>query len=240
MVGNIAQKKEERGGTSVDWLAVLTDGPGMQARWQDQPSDFFSRDAFVREDARPDAHFYGQPRFVQHIDDTAIEIVKATYGRFLQEGMRVLDLMSSWQSHLPDGLALDRCVGLGLNDKELKRNPQLSEICVQDLNASPVLPYDNDAFDAVVNTVSVEYLVNPQAVFQEVARVLRPQGYFLVAFSNRWFAPKAVKVWKEIHEFERMGMVLELFLRTGGFTNLQTYSMRGLPRPHNDRREIPQ
>jgi SAM-dependent methyltransferase/FKBP-type peptidyl-prolyl cis-trans isomerase 2 len=235
LIGNITPKSTERGGTSVDWLAVLADGPGMQARWQDEPSSFFSHGAFTREDPGPDAHFYQKPRFVQHLDDTAIEVIKATYGRFLKDGMQVLDLMSSWQSHLPDDLKLGRLTGLGLNEKELRRNPLLGEAVVQDLNQSVNLPFENESFDAVLNTVSIEYLVDPLRIFKEVQRVLRPGGYFLVSFSNRWFEKKSVKIWKEIHEFERMGMVLEMFLRTEGFTNLQTYSMRGLPRPHNDK-----
>lgn len=235
LIGNITQKGAERGGTSIDWLAALTDGPGMQARWQNEPSNFFKQNAFAREDSEPDTHFYQKPRFVQHIDDTAIEVVKATYDRFLKDGMQVLDLMSSWQSHLSGGPKLGRVVGLGLNEKELRRNPSLSEWVVQDLNQSSVLPFESGTFDVVINTVSVEYLVDPLAVFNDVLRVLRTGGYFLVSFSNRWFEKKAVRIWKEIHEFERMGMVLELFLRTQGFTDLQTYSMRGLPRPRNDK-----
>ncbi len=235
LIGNIAPKSVERGGTSVDWPALMTEGSGMQARWRDEPSSFFSHDAFTREDSEPDTRFYQNPRFVQHIDDTAIEVVKATYGRFLQDGMQVLDLMSSWQSHLPENLKLGRVAGLGLNEKELRRNPSLSEWVVQDLNQSVTLPFENSSFDAVVNTVSIEYLVDPLTVFEQVLRVLRPGGYFLVSFSNRWFEDKVVKIWKEIHEFERMGLVLELFMRAEGFTNLQTYSMRGLPRPHSDK-----
>ena len=235
LIGKIDPKRAERGGTSVDWPALMTEGPGMQARWRNLPSDFFGHEAFGRKDSDPDRHFYREPRFVQHLDDTAIEIVKATYGRFLEDGMQVLDLMSSWQSHLPDSLRLDRIAGLGLNEKELRRNPQLSDVYVQDLNQSHELPFENGSFDAVINTVSIEYLMDPLSVFGEVARVLRNGGYFLVSFSNRWFETKAVKVWKEIHSFERMGMVLEMFLRSGGFNNLQTYSMRGLPRPKNDK-----
>lgn len=235
LIGNITSKRSERGGTSVDWLALLTDGPGMQARWRNEPSSFFGQDAFRREDSEPDARFYRDPRFVQHLDDTAIDIVASTYSRFLQDGMHVLDLMSSWQSHLSDGLKLDRLTGLGLNEKELRRNPRLSEAVVQDLNQSVNLPFENASFDAVLNTASIEYLVNPLVIFKEVRRVLRSGGYFLVSFSNRWFEKKSVKIWKEIHEFERMGMVLEMFLRTQGFINIQTYSMRGLPRPHNDK-----
>ena len=106
---------------------------------------------------------------------------------------------------------------------------------VQDLNLNSRLPFDSNRFDAVVCTVSVEYLVDPLAVFAELARILLPDGYFILTFSNRWFPTKAIKIWKELHEFERMGLVLEYFIRSGDFKNLQTYSLRGLPRPNDDK-----
>jgi len=96
VVGKVGAKAIERGGSSVDWMEVLTNGPGMQARWQDSQSDYFFPGAFTRDDETPDALFYGKPRYVQHIDTTAIEMVKNTYGRFLKDDMQVLDLMSSW------------------------------------------------------------------------------------------------------------------------------------------------
>ena len=235
VVGKVASKRTERGGTSIDWMEALTHGPGMQARWQNQKTDYFSDGAFGRDDNQPDATFYRKPRFVYHIDDTACEMVRNTYGRFLTDGMQVLDLMSSWQSHIPANLHLDRLVGLGLSEDELKSNSQLSDFAVHDLNTDPALPFESNTFDAVVNTVSVEYLTNPLAIFKEVSRILRPDGFFIVTFSNRWFPTKAIKIWPRLHEFERMGMVLEYFLRFGEFKDLQTYSIRGLPRPHNDK-----
>ena len=235
VVGKVENKATERGGSSVDWMDVLTTGPGMQARWQGQQTNFLSAEAFARDDETPDTLFYNEPRLVQHIDDTAIEMIKNTYGRFLKDDMDVLDLMSSWQSHLPEIQMFNRLAGLGLNERELKKNSRLSEHTVQDLNLSPGLPFESDSFDAVICTVSVEYLTNPLAVFEEVARVLRNDGYFTVIFSNRWFPTKAIRIWKELHEFERMGMVLEYFIRSGGFMNLHTYSFRGLPRPHDDK-----
>jgi FKBP-type peptidyl-prolyl cis-trans isomerase 2 len=235
VIGKVGLKRAERGGTRIDWLETLTSGPGMQARWQDQQTDYFSDRAFERDDEQPDEDFYQNPRLVHHIDETAREMVRNTYGRFLADGMHVLDLMSSWQSHIPAGLHLSRLVGLGLNRNELEKNPQLSEFVVYDLNADTSLPFDSNTFDTVINTASVEYLTDPLAIFREVNRVLRPGGYFIVTFSNRWFPTKAIKIWRELHEFERMGVVLEYFLRTGGFRDLQTYSIRGLPRPHDDK-----
>jgi FKBP-type peptidyl-prolyl cis-trans isomerase 2 len=235
IIGKVESKETERGGSSVDWMEKLTTGPGMQARWQNQQTDFLSLEAFRRDDETPDTLFYEEPRLVKHIDETAMDMVRNTYGRFLKDGMDVLDLMGSWQSHLPDGLKLNRLAGLGLNGPELEMNSRLDEQVVQDLNLNPGLPFESASFDAVICTVSVEYLIEPLAVFEEVNRVLRNDGYFIVAFSNRWFPTKAIKIWKELHEFERMGMVLEYFIRSGGFKNLQTYSFRGLPRPHDDK-----
>ncbi|MEJ2099836.1 MAG: methyltransferase domain-containing protein, partial [Desulfobacterales bacterium] len=112
---------------------------------------------------------------------------------------------------------------------------QLSDFVVYDLNADTTLPFESNTFDAVVNTASVEYLTDPLAVFREVSRILKPEGHFIITFSNRWFPTKAIRIWQELHEFERMGLVLEYFLRAGGFTDLQTHSIRGLPRPHADK-----
>jgi SAM-dependent methyltransferase len=68
-----------------------------------------------------------------------------------------------------------------------------------------------------------------------VGRVLKPGGTFVVTFSNRWFPPKVIRVWERIHEFERVGLVMEYFMRSGAYSDLGTYSMRGLPRPRDDK-----
>jgi SAM-dependent methyltransferase len=149
--------------------------------------------------------------------------------------MRVLDLMSSWQSHLPDDFELRQLSGLGLNATEMEKNPRLSDHIVHDLNQTPRLPYADASYDLVVCTVSVEYLVRPFEVFSEVARVLRPGGVFATVFSNRWFPTKAVRIWSELHEFERMGLVLEYFRNAHLFNDLHSYSIRGLARPSDDK-----
>jgi SAM-dependent methyltransferase len=149
--------------------------------------------------------------------------------------MRVLDLMSSWQSHIPDNVYLKELTGLGLNREELERNDLLCKWFVHDLNLYPILPFKNNEFDAAICTVSIEYIIYPDDIFHEFSRILRPGGVLIIAFSNRWFPPKAIQIWKDLHEFERMGLVLEYFERSGKFENLETYSLRGLPRPWDDK-----
>jgi len=235
VVREIQQKRGEKGGECLDWLDILTTGPGIQARRPGLPTDFFADAPFHREDDGRDDSFYAQPRLVSHVDTRAQAAIAALYGRLLKPGSAVLDLMSSWQSHLPSGLGLERLVGLGLNEEELNQNPRLTERLVHDLNQDPRLPFPEGQFDAVICNLSVEYLVRPFEVFGEVARVLKPGGLFIQTFSSRWFPPKVVKIWTELHEFERVGLVLEYFLRSGAFGNLKTFSSRGWPRPQNDR-----
>jgi FKBP-type peptidyl-prolyl cis-trans isomerase 2 len=234
-IGSIGVKPYERGGALNHWGEIITQGVGMQARWQDHATHFFEDTPFARKDESPDQHFYAKPRLVHHLDDMAIDVVRQLYARFLHKKMRVLDLMSSWRSHLPNGFELRQLSGLGLNGAELEKNPRLSDHIVHDLNQHPRLPYADASYDLVVCTVSVEYLVRPFEVFAEVARILRPGGIFATVFSNRWFPTKAVRIWTELHEFERMGLVLEYFRKDRWFNDLHTYSVRGLARPADDK-----
>lgn len=234
-VRDLRPKFEERGGTSVDWLEETLAGPGMQARVDGRPTDFFSGRPFEREDERDDREFYRAPRLVQHLDAEARRVVSELYGRLVAPGAAVLDLMGSWTSHLPASLAPGSLTVLGLNGEELAANPRATARVVHDLNRSPRMPFPDAAFDAVLCTVSIEYLTRPFEVFAEVARVLRPGGVFAATFSNRWFPPKAIRLWAELHEFERPGLVLEYFLESGQYRGLETFSMRGLPRPEDDK-----
>lgn len=231
----IASKPVDRGGTLIDWTECLSDGPGIQARWRSQATDFFTGNPFARQDETPDATFYASPRLVNHLDTTAIEHIRELYGKLLRPGSRVLDLMSSWTSHLPENLSLRQVSGLGMNAHELQQNGALTDYRVHDLNQNPLIPYSDQQYDAVICSASIEYLTRPQAVFNELARVLRPGGLLAISFSNRWFAPKTIQLWPHLHEFERVGLVAELFLQNGQFENLNTLSIRGFPRPDDDK-----
>jgi SAM-dependent methyltransferase len=235
IVHNTVLKPYDRGGECSLLMECLGDGPGMQVRANGRPTDFCSKEAFLREDETEDAVFYKNPRLVNHIDDKAIETITELYGSFISPGMDVLDLMSAWRSHVPQNSGLKSLVGLGMNAEEMAKNPQLTGFKVHDLNADSRLPFDDNSFDLAICTVSVEYLIHPEAVFENVARVLRPGGTFVLTFSNRWFPPKVIRVWPSLHEFERMGLVLEYFYQSQKYYDLNTLSSKGWPRPESDK-----
>jgi SAM-dependent methyltransferase len=193
-------------------------------------------DAFSRLDESDDIVFYARDRFVSHLDTVALATVEKIIGELVtEERPVVLDLMAGWDSHLPADLQPDRVVGLGLNENELKNNPALTERLRRDLNRDPLLPFPAGTFDAVLNTVSVDYLTRPLEVFQEVNRVLKPGGVFIVLFSNRLFPQKAVKLWRESSEEERILLVQDFFKGAGGFEPTRIFVSRGKPRPAADR-----
>ncbi len=150
-------------------------------------------DPFSRIDPSDDARFYSVARKVVHIEPGAIEVLRTVYAGLFPPGGAVLDLMSSWRSHLPEGLG--RVVGLGMNAEEMVANPQLDEHLVHDLNRDPRLPFPDESFAAAACAVSVQYLLHPIEVFAEVRRVLEPGGPVVVSFSNRCFPTKAVAIW---------------------------------------------
>jgi SAM-dependent methyltransferase len=186
----------------------------------DLPPEFFAR---LDED--DDARFYAMPRLVTHIDDAAIAAVGALYEE-LGLGGEVLDLMGSWVSHFRS--KPDRLTVLGMNPEELAANPMADVAVCHDLNAEPVVPFDDRSFDAVVCCVSIDYLSHPLDVFGDVARVLRPGGLFVTTFSNRLFPTKAVRGWLYATDAQRCDIVRRYFAAGGGFDE-----------PHVERRTPP-
>ena len=175
--------------------------------------------AFDKVDPTPDAEFYDFPRFVTHIDDGAIAAVTRVYRETLPAGGSVLDLMSSWVSHLPDDVAYAEVVGHGMNAEELAGNPQLSRWFVQDLNIDPTLDLGDGTLDGACLCVSVQYLQRPVEVFRDVRRVLRPGAPFVVSFSNRCFPTKAVAIWQAFSGPDQQRLV-GAYLRAAGFSRV--------------------
>ena len=95
---------------------------------------------FAKEDTSDDSLFYEIPRLVTHIDDNACMVLKGYYRSLLKDGDSVLDLMSSWVSHLPEDINYSKVSAQGMNKVELEANPQLTDFIVQNLNTNQVLP----------------------------------------------------------------------------------------------------
>ena len=184
-----------------------------------------SRDAFARIDEGDDGLFYAPPRLVTHIDAAATAALTEFYRELLTPGAGVLDLMSSWVSHLPPEIALGEVVGHGMNAEELAANARLTRWWTQDLNRDPSLPLDDAAFDAALCCVGAQYLRRPFEVFAEVRRVLRGGAPFVVSFSNRCFPTKAVAVWRASDTAGHARLV-RLYLERSGFTDVQSRLLR--------------
>jgi SAM-dependent methyltransferase len=172
---------------------------------------------------------------VSHLDSRCSSLIAALYADRLPRHAKVLDLMSSCETHLPRERSDLDVSGLGLNADEMAANKALDAFVVHDLNSDPALPFDDAVFDAVICTASVEYLVRPFEVFREIARVSKPGAAVMISFSDRWFPPKAISLWSEIHPFERMAVVLDYFRESGLYNKLYTETVRGYPRPGGDR-----
>ena len=176
---------------------------------------------FQRMDESDDPLFYQQPRLLVHIDDEAIAVVGEILRKYVPPGSAVLDLLSSWRSHWPKGHPKSKMVGLGLNAVEMEDNPDLDEHVIHDVNQDPVLPFDDESFDAVVITVSMQYLVHPVDVFRQVNRVLRPGGVFLANYSNRMFQTKAVRIWTMCSDEVRASLIATYLDEAGNYTDVE-------------------
>ena len=176
---------------------------------------------FSRLDESPDALFYTEPRFVTHIDDAAIAAVTQLYCEYLPPGGGILDLMSSWISHLPSEAAYREVVGIGMNAEELAANPRLTTGMVWDLNQTPRLPFGDARFDGATICVSVDYLTRPIEVFRDCGRVLRPGAPLVITFSNRCFPTKVIAAWRILDDHGHQELVARYFAEAGNWSDVE-------------------
>ena len=165
-----------------------------------------------------DINFYDYPRFVTHVDNSFIDRLTNLYRERLKPNSRILDLMSSWVSHLPADVEYAHVEGHGMNAEELAKNPQLDHYFIQNLNQQPKLPLQDAEFDAVLIAVSIQYLQYPEAVLSEIYRILKPEGITIISFSNRMFYQKAIAAWREGTDTDRVNLVQKYFQSVDGFS----------------------
>jgi len=181
-------------------------------------------DAFTKLDPEDDEIFYEPLRLVHHIDDGAIAALTGFYRKVLPAGGVLLDLMSSWVSHLPPEIEYAAMIGHGMNKAELEANPRLSRWFIQNLNRDTRLPLADASVDAAMICVSIQYLQQPVAVLSDLARVLRPGGSLVISFSNRCFWTKAVAIWRMLDD-EGHAQLVGHYLRHAGFRQIETHRL---------------
>ena len=166
-------------------------------------------------DASDDALFYSEPRFVHHLDAGFRARLTQLYRDRIPPCADVLDLMSSWVSHLPEDIRYDQVIGHGLNDEELASNPRLDRHWVQNLNQDQALPLDDASVDCSLIVAGWQYLQQPEAVAAELLRVTRPRGQVIVAFSNRMFFTKAPQIWTDGDDRDHLSYVASVLMAQG-------------------------
>jgi len=180
--------------------------------------------AFTKLDDEEDEIFYEPPRLVCHIDDGAIAALTGLYRNLLPPDGVLLDLMSSWVSHLPPDIAYKEVIGHGMNAAELAANPRLSRWFIQNLNREASLPLGDASLDAAMICVSIQYLQRPIAILRETARILRPGAPLVISFSNRCFWTKAVAIWRSLDDDGHVHLV-EHYLRQAGLARIDTHRL---------------
>lgn len=198
--------------------AIPSDWTGV-----DNPLAVDDKSILGRLDSSPDSIFYADPRFVEHVDENAVQLMTDFIStRAVKSGDSVLDLCSSWTSHLDrNRVTVKRMAGLGMNEKELAANPALTDWTVSDLNVSPKLPFEDASFSVVLCQLSIDYLTRPIEVLKEVGRVLKPGGRVHIIFSNRLFIQKAVALWTGADDIDHAYTVgCYLHFCGGGFSDI--------------------
>jgi SAM-dependent methyltransferase len=237
-INRIKKPVSERGGRCNDIPSLLTDyGPGMQARPGGFSTGFSHKDAFSRIDESDDAGFFSAPDLNPFWDNTALKVVSSLYDDLLTDGSHILDLMAGAHSPLQNTNihpASFTCAGLNL--QELAANSICTHCDQINVNTADALAiYQQHQFDAVLIHAAIEYVTKPDQLMLQIARILKPGGRIIISYSNRSVTAKVVQIWNELHEFERPALVLSYLQNSGSFTRFNSFSMRGLFRPEDDK-----
>ena len=166
-------------------------------------------------DESNDEEFYSEPKFVYHLDANFRQHLSDIYKKEITDHSTVLDLMSSWDSYLPEDKKYKKVIGHGLNKQELERNKIFDSYWIQNFNLNQEIPLDNKSVDYCLMVAAWQYLQYPEDLTREIVRILKTKGKFIIAFSNRAFWHKAPNIWTSSTEEERVKYVRKVLITNG-------------------------
>ena len=168
-----------------------------------------------KSDISDDEIFYQQPRFVHHLSDSFRNRLTSLYSEYLLNHHIILDLMSSWVSHLPSNISYKKVIGHGMNEAELSSNERLDKFFVQNLNKKQNMPIEDSSVDVGLIVAGWQYLQYPEKVSLELSRVIKSDSLLIISFTNRAFWTKAPNIWTYSSEEKRIEYVTSVLTSNG-------------------------
>lgn len=168
-----------------------------------------------KSDISDDGIFYQQPRFVHHLSDSFRNRLTSLYSEYLLNHYIILDLMSSWVSHLPSNISYKKVIGHGMNEAELSSNERLDKFFVQNLNKKQNMPIEDSSVDVGLIVAGWQYLQYPEKVSLELSRVIKSDSLLIISFTNRAFWTKAPNIWTYSSEEKRIEYVTSVLTSNG-------------------------
>ena len=169
----------------------------------------------TKSDISDDEIFYQQPRFVHHLSDSFRNRLTSLYSEYLLNHHIILDLMSSWVSHLPSNISYKKVIGHGMNEAELSSNERLDRFFVQNLNKKQNMPIEDSSVDVGLIVAGWQYLQYPEKVSLELSRVIKADSFLIISFTNRAFWTKAPNIWTYSSEEKRIEYVTNVLTSNG-------------------------
>ena len=169
----------------------------------------------TKSDICDDEIFYQQPRFVHHLSDSFRTRLTNLYSEYLHKHYIILDLMSSWVSHLPSNISYKKVIGHGMNEAELSSNERLDKFFVQNLNKKQNMPIEDSSVDVGLIVAGWQYLQYPEKVSLELSRVIKSDSLLIISFTNRAFWTKAPNIWTYSSEEKRIEYVTSVLTSNG-------------------------
>ncbi|WP_413684704.1 SAM-dependent methyltransferase [Prochlorococcus sp. MIT 1011] len=166
-------------------------------------------------DIADDQIFYQQPRYVHHLSDSFRTRLTNLYSEYLLKHHVILDLMSSWVSHLPSNIRYKKVIGHGMNEAELGSNKRLDKFWVQNLNMKQNMPIEDSSIDAGLIVAGWQYLQYPEKVSLELSRIIKSDSFLIISFTNRAFWTKAPNIWTYSSEEKRIKYVTSVLISNG-------------------------